>query len=305
MLKKILISTLLILSSLSSQEFKTPIILDIPEHFFVKQHWFSLTNTFDVETKERRFGTIHRKLFSLTPQYLFYDINEQLQAKAKMRFFSLGATFDIFDANEQAIGQVDERILTFFTTFDLYRADGYRTAKAKLNFWGTKYTVRDPQTDEIIAYLWRKFFRLKDDWTVEIVNPVLFSEKKIDPRLFILVMAFQTDRDYWASLRHHETSHSSGINAIRANHTHETQLAGNKSLEHYRSTLDVYREQFNDIEPTETDIENLEKIVGKFLDEQVNEVDVVLSQLIPLLDSEELSHGEKSALFFLMDQVVN
>ena len=94
MLKKILTGALLLLSSFSALKAQT--ISEVPSQFFVKQHWISLTNTFDVESKDRKFGTIHRKLFSWTPQYLFYDLNEQIQAKAKMRFFSFGATFDIF-----------------------------------------------------------------------------------------------------------------------------------------------------------------------------------------------------------------
>lgn len=289
----------------------------IPCKFFVKQHWLSFTNTFDIESKDRKFGTIHRKLFSLMPQYLFYDLDDQVQAKAKMRFFSLGATFDIYDAWDVPLGKVDERLLTFFSTFDLYRADGYPIAKAKLNFWGTKYTISDPQTNEVIAFLWRNFFRLKDDWTVDIINPSLLVEKKIDLRMFILVMAFQTDRDYWESTR--KCGHKKGLKASLLNAEDSSEyLAAQFKLEKLRESLHIYEEQLKGIEPSEEDIKSLDKMTEDLLahfESECHELDQMSSELIkmqlcikgfdlfiPLLESEDLTQGQKSALLYFMDQ---
>ncbi len=317
MLKKIFISIFLFLSSISYLK-----ALDIPLQFFVKQHWFSLTNTFDVESKDKKYGTIHRKLFSWMPQYLFYDVNNQIQAVAKMRFFSLGATFDIYDAEERSIGKVDEKILTFFSTFKLYRADGYYAARAKLNFWGTKYTVRDSETDEVIAFLWRRFFRLKDNWTVDIVNPSILIEKQIDPRMFILVMAFQTDRDYWEALRYQGNNSGTFPQILLSKNSGEV-LALEKNLENYRLILETYREQMDDITPHEADLLNIEKIVENHLaskeceiDQEINQnepIEVVqakalekgVSVILPLMSSDDLTLNQKSALFFLLDQTLN
>ena len=292
--------------------------VEIPSQFFVKQHWISLTNTFDIETHDRKFGTIHRKLLSWTPQYQFFDVYDQLQATAKMRFFSFGATFDIFDLYERPLGRVDERILTFFSTFDLYRSDGYHAAKAKLNFWGTKYTVSDPYTGATIATLGRSFFRLKDDWTVNIVNPSLFFEKQIDPRMFILVMAFQTDRDYWKSQRERE-ERARLYSVKQLSKVAPDALMINQKLEDQRSLLETYRESYQGLEPSEEEVENLEMLVEKMLEEaephethveepisaefaQVEALERGISTLLPLFESEELTRGEKSALFMLMDQ---
>ncbi len=312
MFKKCILSALFLLTSFSSLKAQS---VEIPQQFFVKQHWFSLTNTFDVETQDRKFGTVHRKLFSWNPHYIFYDINEQIQAKAKMRFFSLGATFDIYDAYEQPIGKVEERFFAFFPTFDLYRADGHHVAKARLNFWQTRYTVKDPATDQIIAFLSRGFFRLKDNWTVDIVNPTLFLERQIDPRFFILVMAFQTDRDYWASYRY---SVNGGPHIALESSSKELINLENK-LEPYRITLESHRAQLQGIEPSDAEIESLENIVEKRLNEYeltfnpseqeaISRAEVVakgISQLLPLLHSEELSLGQKSALFLLLEQELN
>lgn len=319
MLKKSLTGALLLMSSFTACKAQT---LDAPAQFFVKQHWFSLTNTFDVESVDRKFGTVHRKLLSWTPQYLFFDAHNQLQAKAKMRFFSLGATFDVWDAEEAPLGKVDEKILKFFATFDIYRANGYHAATAILNFWGTKYKVKDPDTEEVIAILWRKFFRLKDDWTVDIVNPALLAEKKIDPRMFILVMAFQTDRDYWSSLRNYQAN--SPTMSLSQNISAELIMAHN-NLEQHRNKLESYRDQLSSIEPSDADIKSLEEIVERRL--EACEYDVPqdanvdsresmemariqakergLAVLMPLFDSEELAPGQKSALYLLMEQELN
>lgn len=301
MLKKFLTALVLFLSSFSLSQAEP--ILEVPTQFFVKQHWFSLTNTFDIQSKDQKFGTIHRKFFSLMPQYLFYDVNEQLQATAKMRFFSVGPTFDIFDANEQPIGQVNERLFAFFHTFDLYRADGYHVAKAKFNLLGTKYTVKDPVTDEVIAYLWRKFFRLKDNWTIDIVNQQHFIEKQIDPCMFMLVMAFQTDLDYWSK---HNYSHSYYNNIPFLNEPVSTST----NLHSYRVILNSYRAELGNIEPTEADFIALDKFVEKNWDESQLEMDQEspdkgIVMLLPLLNSDDLTLGQRSVLFHLLDEELN
>lgn len=309
MIKKILLLSTLTLCTYFT--LKADQTIEIPNKFYVKQHWFSLTNTFDIESKDKKFGTIHRKLFSLTPQYLFYDVNQEIHAIAKMRFFKLGATFDIFDREGLSLGKVDEKILTFFPTFDFYRADGYLAAKAKLNFWGTKYTVKDQDTEEVIAYLERSFFRFKDRWTVTIVNPNLFAEKQMDSRMFILVMAFQTDRDHWSKYRY-----QSSKDMEMALKTENLSFTGNslpQAFEQYRLALEAHKEFIVMTQPTEVEIEELETMVENYL-EQTAEMDEIheertqekilergISLLIPLLDSPDLSPGIKSALFLLLE----
>ena len=282
-----------------------PSPFEMPLQFFVKQHWFSWTNTFDIESEDQKFGTVHRKLFSWTPEYHFYDAEEQVQAKAKMSFFSSGVNFDITDGFEKPLGKVTEKIQTFFSTFDLYRPDGYHAAKAELNFWGTKYTVMDPQTDEVIAYLWRNFFRFKDDWTVDIVKPELIAHHNIDPRLFVLVMAFQTDQDYWKKLKREMD---------RALGSPMSALAINKDLEQHRLVLESYREGLSDMTPSEAEIDSLEAIINDHLASVRNEailaddsnahleaLDRSLTVLLPLFESNELTLSQKSALFIMIE----
>lgn len=194
MLKKILLFGFIALSSWKADASFPP---PLPEQFYVTQRWFSLTLSFDIECPDYKMGCVHRRFFSFRTQYDFYDSDENLQAKAKLRWISFMPIFDLTDEFDQPLGRVEEHFFTFFNTFDIISPDDKVQAVAKLNFMGTQYTLTDPTTNEVMATLSRSFFRLKDNWSVEILRPDLFEGRKIDPRLFITVMAFQTDMENW------------------------------------------------------------------------------------------------------------
>lgn len=169
---------------------------ELPNQFFVNQHWFSLTNCFTIKTEQESLGTVYRKLLSLNLQYELNDTEENLVATAYSRYFSLGTIFDIVDAEGVYLGRIDEYLFTFFPKFDILGPDEKILATAKLNIWGTTYTFE--ADDRIIATMNRRFFSLKDDWVVTIYDPSAFGPDKIDPKLMIILAAFQTDCDYWS-----------------------------------------------------------------------------------------------------------
>jgi hypothetical protein len=170
----------------------------IPDEMYIKEHWISLTTSYDIETKTQKLGTLYRKLLSFLLTYEFYDPFDNKLAYARSKFFSLTAHFDVYDINEQFLGAADEKLFSFFPTFDIYGQDGYtKLAKASMNFWGTTFTIYDPVTDKEMATLYRSFFRLKNDWTFNITNRTLFNQKGIDSRVLMTVIAFQGDREYW------------------------------------------------------------------------------------------------------------
>ncbi|WP_392538895.1 hypothetical protein [Legionella sp. 227] len=173
---------------------------EIPDEMYIKEHWISLTTSYDIETKTRKLGTLYRKFFSLLLTYEFFDPFDNKLAYARSKFFSLTAHFDVYDNFENFIGAADEKLFAFFPTFDIYGPDGYtKLAKASMNFWGTTFTIYDPVTDKEMATLYRPFFRLKNDWTFNITNKALFKQKDIDSRVLMTVIAFQGDREYWES----------------------------------------------------------------------------------------------------------
>ena len=173
---------------------------EIPDEMYIKEHWLSLTTSYDIETKTQKLGTLYRKFFSLLLTYEFFDPFDNKLAYARSKFFSLTAHFDVYDNFENLLGSADERLFAFFPTFDVYGPDGYtKLAKASMNFWGTTFTIYDPATDQEMATLYRPFFRLKNDWTFNVTNRALFNQKGIDSRVLMTVIAFQGDREYWES----------------------------------------------------------------------------------------------------------
>lgn len=171
---------------------------DIPDEFYITQHWISHTTSFDIETKTQKLGTLYRRFFSLLLKYDFYNNFDEKLATAKSKFFSLTAHFDVYDQNEALLGVAEEKLFSFFPTFVIYARDGVtKLANAKMNFWGTCFTLYDPRTDREMATMSRSFFRLKNDWTIKITNRALFSSMNIDSRVLMTVLAFQGDRENW------------------------------------------------------------------------------------------------------------
>jgi uncharacterized protein YxjI len=292
--------------------------LEVPQKFYVKQRWFSLTNTFDIETDQFKLGTVDRKFFSLSPvQYNFYDNAQQLQAKAKMRWLSWGATFDVTDSLDAPIGCVDEKIFTFFPTFEMISPVGEILAQAKMNFWGTKYTLSDPVTKLEMATLSRSFFRLKDNWTVNLTNPALFLQKQIDLRLFILVMAFQTDRDLWSRKSKYVLLEelTQGDNTLVYTMDEPTNMLLQPSdgiLDVFHAELKAYRTIVGAVAPSGEDFAHVEQLAEARLLEAETAHQPISEQvriargygvLRPLLDGDALTSGEKSALLKLLEHL--
>lgn len=292
MFKKIVLSLLtscFVLVSVNASQ------ITMPDEFYVISRWMSLTRTFDIETKQYRLGYVHRKFFSLLPQYDFYDLTDQLQAKARMRFFSFGAIFDVTDAADAPIGTVEQKVFTFFPTFTMISPAGEILATAKLNFWGTRYTITSPLFQQPIATLYRPFFRLKDDWTVSILEREAFLGSKIDPRLFIVVMAFQTDMDYWRALQNNQNN--SGGN----------KTVSMMSLEHpedmlIKSQLVALREKFNETEITKAHYLEAEQIADSYIShldgDAANRAAFMgaCAELIQLVETSDVSDQLKAAL---------
>ncbi|NGX53312.1 MAG: hypothetical protein K1000chlam4_00021 [Chlamydiae bacterium] len=245
--------------------------LVLPDEFYVRQRWLSWTLTMDIESKDMKFGTVHRKFWSLRREYEFYDTDEVIQAVAKMRWFSFGAVFDVADSEGIPLGKIDEYLLTFFPKFDIVSPDDEVLSIAKLNFWGTKYTLRDPVTKEEMAILSRRFIRIVDNWTVRITDPELFASKNIDPRLFITVMALQTDRDEW-----------SGEAAVIVLDCEKTQP------EFLASSL----------QPTEEDFETIVGLVETEVGE-CEDATKYLEKLSSLEEDDALTLGQRKALYYL------
>lgn len=167
----------------------------IPRELHIQQRMMSWTTTFDILTDGCIIGNVHRK-FSLFHEYDFYDANNNLEAKAKARFSSFITTFDVTDCDERLIGIINERFFCFFPTFEILSPEGLVLLIAKINFWGTKYSLTDPVTNQEVAIMTRDFWRLKNNWKVTIIDTNFFSEKQISPYLMITLAAYQSDSEW-------------------------------------------------------------------------------------------------------------
>jgi len=169
---------------------------ELPNKMYLTEHWVSYTTSFDIETNTRKLGTLYRRVFTLPLTYDFYDNSNRLVTTAKARFFSLGGHFDIYNSGG-LVGTVEEKIFTFLPSFIIYSTDSEKLARAEMNFWGTTLTIYDMPTNRIVATMSRPFFRIKNDWTILLKDRALLKSKNIDPGLFMTVLAFQADREYW------------------------------------------------------------------------------------------------------------
>ncbi len=293
----------------------------IPEVFFVDQHWFSLTNTFDIRSPYAKLGTLHRRLFSLTVQYDFYDMQKELQSSARMRFFSFGAIFDVTDKHEGLLGTVEQKLFCFFPTFELFSPERYSLAIAKMNFWGTKYTLFDPRTNEPFAEMTRPFFRFKDDWTVTLAYPGILNEKNIDPRLFMIVIAYQTDREYWRRKAYSQHHHQLNLAPLFVEDGF-VEEGLNLQLSDLRKNFEAYRPALGvgELELAEKDVLFIENYVDDYLtlagvESSINAQEGAnfqkersyqgLKVLMTILDEDRLTDGQKKALFFMIDIYLN
>jgi uncharacterized protein YxjI len=292
-------------------------VIEVPSEFYVNERWLSWTTKFDIETETSKLGTVHRKFQSASTEYALYDPNERMLAKAKMRFFSFGAIFDISDASGNFMGKVEEKIFRFFPTFELYNSTNEVLAYAKMNFWGTKYILTDPVSNEEIGAIYRSSSELNNNnWTVKIRDNTLFKEKKIDPRFFITVMAFQTDLDYWRSL---QMSHSSSFDAkLTTQHSLPKTIScanenAKPSSDDYLGSLwakerKVYRSLFESMHPSEPDFMLIEQLTDQFL-ALIDQIDMdyptkqleAYAACIDLLTSDRLTLSEKCALYTMMN----
>lgn len=279
---------LLLLLSTQAQAFT------LPPQFDLIQKWLSLTLSFDIEADGEKIGVVHRRLLSLRTEYDLYNVENELQATAKIRWLSLLTTFDVTDPADQPLGRVEQNLTLFFPTFEIFSADNRLLAVAEMNFWGTKYIIKEPVTNLPMACLSRPFIRLKDTWKVEITNPLLFLQKNINPMLFVTVMALQTDRDSWKS------ESPLAETPISCSCTQLPLAPPYDELEDLRATIEEYRLEYQDV-AQESDFERVALLLDPFLQEE-RELAELLEELLTFIESDQLTPAEKSALLTLLEQ---
>ena len=236
-----------------------------------------------------------------------------LLAKGTMRFWNLLAFFDVTDADGTPLGTLEQKLTWFFPTFEIVSPRGLKLAKAELNFWGTCYTLTDVMDGHTLGTMSRSFFRFKNNWTVNILDPDALNENNLHPHMLLVMLAYQVDREYWeAARRRHEhnanqeqytsaQSHSAHILcAVNRSNPEEVTLPERPEianelcslLEHYCSVIDL-------AEPTEEDFSFVESLASEHIADEDEFIDKA-KELFALFESDDLTDGQKTALYFML-----
>lgn len=276
------------------------------ETMYIKQHWLSMTTSFDIETKTQKLGTLYRRFMSLLLRYDFYDPFNNKIATAKSKFFSVNAHFDIYDNNNQLLGSADDSLFAFFPTFYIYDKNNVtKLAKAKMNFWGTTFYVYDPISNKEMAQLYRPFFRMKNDWTFEVTDHALFDSKNIDKRVLLTIIAFQGDREYWEQQRRdNDKKRNNSTRLLTAETQLQTSLQAplnliNQQLEpNYQANPETLNKLSKDIELAyKQSITTNSNFETGSRSEQINDY---INFCLGYLQNSNLSHTEKQGLLYLL-----
>lgn len=258
----------------------------LPEEFYVNPRWFGATLIFDIEAQQSLVGTVHRKFTSLRTEYDLFDNDGNIEAQAKLRWVDFGAIFDIIDRQKELIGMVEEHSQSFFPTFKIKALNNDVLAIGEMNFWETKYSIVDPLTEEEIATLSRPFIRIKDDWTVTITNPALFLSKQIDSRLFVTLMAFQTDCANWKKRKP----------------TTDPQVSQELTLKMEKLVAEIEKDPiFYFVQPKETDFETVAQAVEAQLQGEKNP-QKYLDIIGKMLEQKYFDPLQKKALSYLLQK---
>ena len=302
-MKRIVISLLFLFLSVNA--ISAPSSSTLPDEVSVREHWISLTKSYDIETRTQKLGTLYRRFFSFLLTYDFYDPMDVRTATAKARFFSFGAHLDIYDQNDNFIGGVEEKIFTFFPTFELLAYDSStKLARAEMNFWGTKFYIYDPATNQEMAIMSRPFFRVKNDWTIHVTNRALLNQKNIDSRVLMTVLAVQGEIEDWKKDHRDDSRMKAG--SINSQPTQSNEY---KALSQKITTINM-NEGLDKLEKPSQ--ENLEVLANE-LDEKFNaeyqltedqsnqeRVEAFTSYCLSLVDSQNLSDTKKKAILTLL-----
>jgi hypothetical protein len=295
-MKKIVLSLVFLFLSVSAQSASTPSF--IPDDLSIREHWVSLTKSYDIETKTQKLGTLYRRFFSLLLTYDFYDPMDIKTATAQARFFSFGAHLDIFDQTDSFIGSVEEQIFTFFPTFQIIDRDSMsKQAFATMNFWGTRFYICDPATNQEMAIMSRSFFRVKNDWTIHVTNRGLLESKHIDTRVLLTVLAVQAEIEEW------KRDHNNNLNASAHRANKYTALAKKVNTLTINEGLDKLDQPSNDyLEALADELDQGFKAEHPSIKDLSNEeqVQAFTSYCTNLIDSSSATKEKKKAIATLL-----
>lgn len=278
----------------------------LPDEVIVREHWLSLTKSYDIENNTQKLGTLYRRFFSYLLTYDFYDSLNVNTATAKARFFSFGVHLDIYDQSNAFIGEVEEKIFNFFPTFEILDNDSAtKLARAEMNFWGTKFYIYDPVTMQEMAVMSRPFFRFKNDWTINVTNRALLEQKNIDSRLLMTVLAVQGEIEDWDKNRlNNLKTQATTTNRENNNPKQYDGLMQQLSNVNMKNPFDkLPSPNDSSLESLADELDQSFKLEYPHFAEQSNEdqVNMFMTYCLNLVNAQELPDAKKKAILTLLN----
>jgi hypothetical protein len=273
---------------------------DTPNKFTMTEHWMILTNSFDIESKNKNLGTVYGYLRN----YRFWGPSNQMVAIAYVWNIFIAAQVDVYDPNNNLLGTFRERNYAFYPTFDIYGSDGTWLATASMDFWKKDFTLYDVQTDREIATMSRSYYRQKNDWTIEIANRSLFTQRNIDPNVLMSMLAFQGDKEYENNRnKAHKNLKASGLNKRPAIDTvvllnKIAVVSHEQNLEHVPNPDQKTLERV--VHKLEKDYKNLQSGSDIKQNAQVR-VNHFVEYCLDVVQGNSVSEQEKKAILFLLN----
>lgn len=129
------------------------------------------------------------------PEWVLYYFDGTVHARATTTPSLTQNILTIVVPSGKKLGVIKQHTFAFNPTYDLLTTSGRVLGVLKINFLGTKATIKDPSGTELIT-MTRPYFRWTDTWTVKVLDRDLLEKLHFDTRLVLTSMAFQTDREW-------------------------------------------------------------------------------------------------------------
>lgn len=159
-------------------------------------NWLTIDTEFELKSSGQNIGKITRKMIQCDVEYKFFDADNQLEATALLdrRCCQFGM-FNVHNAADQFLGRVKTKCYIFRPWYEILSKNKEVVAVCQSNFLGTKFTIKDSQTQQVIAELKRPFpwNALARRWSCHIIDADLLAKKQISMPLIYLAAVYTSD----------------------------------------------------------------------------------------------------------------
>ncbi len=280
--------------------------VEMAKEFNVKQLWLSNNFFYTIKKDERTIGNLVQRDSKYPLMYELFDAQNKRLTSVDYLYNNQNDHFDIYDDNHQLLGSTDEYLNQFFPAFNIYFPGSTApVAEAKMNFWGTTFSIYDTETGKKMAEMTRSYFRQSNYWNFRVTNNHIFDAKNFPPKLWMTIIAIQADSMLY------KTYH--GLNSAITNRIKVTRFSVDRL--HRKHILDRINKAQQKLNLTDIKLQNpdvIEKVVKELdagfshvysnhnmLSEQ-EQFDAFLQYCFDKIESPDSSNMDREAILYLL-----